>query len=85
MLRNVIYLQNGVGKGLQIILDRQPTICVFYCLVGGVSLAYKLRGLSAENFGRLLAAVFSAVQVCLILHFHFQLNRVFLKWDDYAL
>lgn len=34
--------------------------------VGGVSLAFKLRGLSAENFGRLLAAVFSAVQSRLV-------------------
>lgn len=34
--------------------------------VGGVSLASKLRGLTAENFGRLLAAIFSAVQSRLV-------------------
>ncbi|XP_024389299.1 vacuolar protein sorting-associated protein 54, chloroplastic [Physcomitrium patens] len=34
--------------------------------VGGVSLAFKLRALTAENFGRLLAAVFAAVQSRLV-------------------
>lgn len=37
------------------------------CAVGGVSLAFKLRGLSAENFVRLLASVFAAVQVLQLL------------------
>lgn len=46
----------------------------FHCSVGGVSLAFKLRGLTAENFGRLLAAVFAAVQVYYICRFYLNLN-----------
>ena len=55
--------------------------CFFFFggAVGGVSLAFKLRGLSPENFVRLLAAVFAAVQVFSVssfFHYCCMINKV---------